>query len=60
MVQILRLIYSRKVQHKWNLPVRAVDPADQQQKEWLLKDEESFHFVSLRWHLIIAWRKVDK
>lgn len=29
-------------------PVRAVDPADQQQKDWLLKDEESFHFVSLR------------
>lgn len=29
-------------------PVRAVRPSDQQQKEWLLKDEGSFHFVSLR------------
>ena len=29
-------------------PVRAAVPADQQQKEQLLKDKESFHFVSLR------------
>jgi len=29
-------------------PVRAADPVNQQRKEWLLEDEETFHFISLR------------